>query len=219
MHCVGMCGPIALALPVNPRTAWTRFAGILLYNLGRVFTYAVLGLLFGLVGQGFAFAVSQSALSFTAGILVLLAVLLPYIGFRLPAANFFTRWMNLLKSELALLFSKHGNSSLFVIGLLNGLLPCGLVYMGIAGAVATGDLLQGSAFMAVFGLGTLPAMTLLTYFREAIGFSFRQKIKKTVPLFVGVMGVLLVMRGLDLGIPYLSPSILPSGEIENCCTE
>ena len=106
--------------------------------------------------------------------------------------------------------------NLFLIGLLNGLLPCGLVYMAVAGALATGNIIYSSLFMACFGLGTLPAMLAMSFAGNFITLSSRNTIKKLVPYIVGIMGILLILRGLNLDIPYISPALAATGTVEHC---
>ena len=218
-HCVGMCGPIALALPLNQNSILTKISGVLLYNLGRMFTYALFGGLFGLVGQSFVIAGYQQALSITLGVAILIMVLLPNQlanRFRITA-NIYS-FIGKIKQQLGILFKKKSYPSLFFIGTLNGLLPCGLVYLGIAGAIATGSSLQGSVFMAVFGLGTFPAMIVLSLLGNSISINFRSKIRKAMPVFIVGMALLLILRGMNLGIPYVSPQMSATKpECHKCC--
>jgi sulfite exporter TauE/SafE len=212
-HCIGMCGPIALALPINQSNILIRVSGILLYNAGRVITYAILGLLFGLIGQSIAFAGYQQALSITIGALILLYLLFPTrLSGKIPFTRGLSRYTGKLREKLGYLFKQRTLSSLFLIGLLNGLLPCGLVYLGIAGSIATGNVLEGSLFMALFGAGTLPAMISVSFAAGFFKAELRTKIRKAVPVFVGVMAVMLIVRGLNLGIPYLSPRMQSTAE-------
>ena len=218
-HCVGMCGPIALALPLNQSSWLSRVTGVLLYNFGRMFTYALFGGIFGLVGQSFVIAGYQQALSITLGVVILVMVLLPnqIVGkFRITAAIYSV--IGKIKQQLGSLFRKQSYSSLFFIGTLNGVLPCGLVYLGIAGAIATGNSLQGSIFMATFGFGTFPAMIVLSLLGNSISINFRSKIRKVMPLFVVSMALLLILRGMNLGIPYVSPEMSATkAECHKCC--
>ena len=206
-HCIGMCGPIALALPVGHFSSGAKVAAILLYNLGRVITYAVFGVLFGLIGQGFALAGFQQIMSVVIGSILLIVVLFPYSWSQKMGIAKWNGLVNKVKMKLGLLFKQCSFSALFSIGLLNGLLPCGLVYMAIAGSVAVADAAKGSLFMALFGLGTIPAMFTVTIVKDFISLNVRNKIQKAVPVFVGVMALLLILRGLNLGIPYISPKV------------
>ncbi len=218
-HCVGMCGPIALALPLNRSSWFTKLFGALVYNFGRAFIYALFGGLFGLVGQSLVFAGYQQALSISLGVAILILVLLPSaVSNKFRVTSFIYSFIGKLKQKIAVLFQKSSYSSLFIIGTFNGLLPCGLVYLGIAGAISTGSSLQGIAFMFAFGLGTLPAMLSLSLVSNSISINFRNKINKAVPIFIVAMALLLILRGLNLGIPYVSPEMSSTKpECSKCC--
>lgn len=220
-HCVGMCGPIALSLPVKRDSSFNMVTGSLIYNMGRVITYACMGLLFGLLGRGFVLAGWQNILSVTLGTIILVLLFVPKLSILPVNVGIVFRMLEKLKSKIRLLFGVHKLQSLLFIGLLNGLLPCGLVYLGIAGSIATGDVLNGALFMAGFGLGTLPAMLTITVVRDYISIRFRERIRKAVPLFVAMMAVLLILRGLNLGIPYVSPSLqsTEAGCEHQCCSK
>lgn len=207
-HCVGMCGPIALALPLDQSSFFSKVTGAVLYNLGRVFVYALFGGLFGLLGESLVIAGYQQILSITLGAAILIMVLLPnQLLSKYRITGFIYSSIGKLKYRLSKLFQKSSYSSLFFIGTLNGLLPCGLVYLGIAGAIATGNSLQGSIFMAMFGLGTFPAMFSLSLLGNSINLKYRNKINKAIPLFLVATAVLLILRGMNLGIPYVSPEM------------
>jgi len=208
LHCVGMCGPIALALPVVNNSSFARIKGILLYNSGRIFTYSMLGLVFGLLGKTFVIAGYQRGLSIALGVLILLVVLLPaqqMQSFRLT--NFIYRPVAKLKSSLGKLFAQKSYSALFSIGILNGLLPCGLVYTAVAGAIAVAEPVRASLFMGLFGLGTVPAMLVLSVAGQKVSIGLRNNFRKVSMAFVTAMAVLLIMRGMNLGIPYMSPQL------------
>lgn len=206
LHCIGMCGPISMALPMVRPGKWARLLGVLVYNAGRISTYAFFGALFGMAGKLFVITGYQQALSIAAGAFILLFLLFPKkITARLENSPALFGWVNGLKNNLRELFGTKTYFSLLSIGVLNGLLPCGLVYAGIAGAIATGSPVQGSAFMIGFGLGTLPAMLAAGSILQLISPQARARVRKAVPVFVGIMACMLIMRGLNLGIPYLSP--------------
>jgi uncharacterized protein len=218
-HCVGMCGPIALALPLNNNSVAAKISGALLYNGGRIFTYALFGSLFGIIGQSMVIAGYQQALSIILGILILLFMFIPSAilnRFKITAPVY--KIVSIGKKKLHLLFRKNSYSSLFFIGVLNGFLPCGLVYLGIAGAIATGNGLQGMLFMSVFGLGTLPALLALALAGNTVSPKFRTGINKAMPLFIATVAVLLILRGMNLGIPYLSPEMSAGQPVcSKCC--
>lgn len=218
-HCIGMCGPIALALPLATQNRWKKIIGALVYNSGRMVTYGILGLVFGLLGKSFVIGGYQQVLSVTLGVIILLGLFFPA---KLTSAIGLTKVIypvvKEVKSLLHGLFrQKNSNGALFLIGLLNGLLPCGLVYVGVAGAIATGEAIEGSLFMMMFGAGTIPAMLLVGLAANIISLAWRNKIRKAVPVFVAVMAVALILRGMNLGIPYVSPELSKTDCIKNSC--
>lgn len=205
-HCVGMCGPIALALPLNNTNWFTRIFGSLLYNVGRAITYALMGAVFGIVGEGLQLGGFQRWISIIMGSVMVLAVVFPAL-FRSSGKldKYLYGYNARLKQRFGVLFNQRSYSSLFIIGLLNGLLPCGLVYMALAGAIATGGVASGALFMFIFGLGTLPMLLLLSLAGNVVTGSFKSKINKAIPYVIFVIGVLFILRGMNLGIPYISP--------------
>jgi sulfite exporter TauE/SafE len=217
-HCLGMCGPIALALPVHHQRPIKKFLSVLLYNLGRATTYSAFGFLFGLLGQGFFVGGFQQTLSVSIGTIILISVIYSMLFskglFKMNAINGFVLK---LKSKFGDLFRVRSTSALFLIGLLNGLLPCGLVYVAIAGATATGHFLNGALFMFVFGLGTIPMMLSLSMFGQFMQVKYRNLVRKTVPVFVSAMAILMILRGLNLGIPYISPKIVETENAKMDC--
>lgn len=209
LHCLGMCGPIALALPVPFHL--NRTLAILVYNIGRVLTYAFIGLMFGSIGQVFVLAGFQQYLSIACGFAILIMVL--FSAWR-PKSGFLTYLSTLLRSHFGNFMRQKTLSSFFMMGALNGLLPCGLVYMALAGATATGGTWEGALYMVVFGVGTAPAMMAIGYAHHLVTIPFRLKIRKIVNVFLLFTGLLLVLRGLNLGIPYISPELSPTS---SCC--
>lgn len=206
-HCLGMCGPIAFALPLNRSSVWSQFIGAFTYNLGRLTTYGTLGLLFGLIGKSLVMAGAQRFLSVTAGVFMILSVVLPKISASVNIDAFTFKYIGKLKSAFGQLFQKSSLISLFLIGLLNGLLPCAMVYIALAGAVAEGDMLGGMAFMVYFGIGTLPMMYSASILGAFLTVNLRNKLQKAIPVMVFIIGVLFILRGMNLGIHYLSPKI------------
>jgi sulfite exporter TauE/SafE len=216
-HCIGMCGPLALGLPVQRLSrAWQTFA-ILSYHSGRVLTYATLGLLCGLLGRRIYVAGFQQIWSISLGLLLLLFV----IGYGWtrsgPRISFLGRFYGLLQGWIIRLWSSPAKSSYVLLGMANGLLPCGMVYLAIAGALSTSGVKEGVVFMVFFGAGTLPAMLGISYFGRWISLSFRNSIKRSIPFLMAAMAVLLILRGLNLGIPFISPILAGSrGHVMSC---
>lgn len=205
-HCIGMCGPIALALPLKKESKFSKITSAFLYNIGRAITYGIMGLFFGFFGQSFAMAGFQKWVSLVMGILMILYVIFPAIfKNRFDFDKLAFKYTGKLRFKLGKLFNKRTYTSLFVIGLLNGLLPCGPVYAALAGAIATGGAVSGSMFMFVFGIGTIPVMLTISLLGSKISLSSRKKLSKLIPVAIVLIGFLFVMRGLGLGIPFLSP--------------
>ena len=211
-HCAGMCGPIAIALPLHGNTLPQKIFGGTLYNAGRTITYGIMGAIFGLLGQGIQMIGFQQKVSVIMGSAMIISVLFPALfnnQYRLDKSMFSV--VGKLKKSIGQLFTIRSFSSLFFIGMLNGLLPCGLVYMAIAGAIGTGGVAEGSMYMILFGLGTIPMLLAISLAGNILSNAIRNKINKLIPVLVVVVGVLFILRGLSLGIPYLSP---PKQKIE-----
>jgi len=201
-----MCGAIAFSLPVQGLSPVKKTAGILLYNGGRITMYALFGLLFGLLGRQIYIAGFQQWFSIIAGILIIFVVLNILFPFhlQLPA---FCNTHGLAQKWMSRFLRRPHLSNMYLIGVANGMLPCGLVYFAITGALVTGTVANAVLFMATFGLGTLPTMFAVSYFGYMLKLSVRQMVKKAVPFFMAVMGMLLILRGMGLGIPYVSPFV------------
>ena len=201
LHCVGMCGPIVMALPLKAKEKTMVVFQALLYHIGRISTYAIMGIAMGIIGWGVALSGYQKAFSIGLGaVLIITAVFSISLERRLMQNPFVNRKFQWLKDKLSNALSIKGNTSAFKIGLLNGLLPCGLVYIALAGAVASGSALSGAAYMAAFGLGTLPMMVSVMVFgnlyKKAL-FRFR----KWIPVGLVLFGMFLVYRGIMVDMP------------------
>jgi uncharacterized protein len=206
-HCVGMCGPIAFMLPVDRTNAYKKLLQITIYHIGRLLAYSTIGLVFGLVGKSLYLFGFQQQLSISVGVLMILVVLIPQQTFN--KYNFskpIYKVISKVKFALGSALKKKTPDTFLTIGFLNGFLPCGLVYMALFAAIVGGSALKGCLYMAVFGLGTIPLMTTAIYLTNFLKGTIRQKIQKAIPVFVVVIGVLFILRGLGLGIPYLSPA-------------
>ena len=209
-HCVGMCGPLALSLPIQQLTHTRQFLAVGAYHAGRITTYASAGALFGLLGRGVWLAGFQQGFSISLGVLILCIL----IAGRLNRNS--TGQPVLLKKSFAglqgviyRLWRSPSRAKFVGMGMANGLLPCGMVYLALAGASSTTRITDAIVFMIFFGLGTLPLLIALSYYGRRISLSFRITMKKAIPLFIASMAVLLILRGLGLGIPFVSP-ILPA---------
>ena len=205
-HCIGMCGPIALSMGLTKKQATNFYLQNLTYQFGRIVTYSLLGAILGIVGEGFEMAGFQQYLTIIAGILLIIMALFSFGGkdfaSRIP---FLSKFLFSVKSNLGRLLQKADYRSRFTTGLLNGFLPCGMVYMALTASLAAGGVWQGASYMALFGLGTLPFMFAVVLAGNLMNQAFRIKILKAVPVIMIILGGLFILRGLELGIPYISP--------------
>lgn len=222
-HCIGMCGPIAFVLPVDKKSHSRAFAGSFLYHFGRLLSYGLIGVLFGLLGRGLYLAGFQQRLSILIGIVMILIVLIPTRHLnRFAISRPLYRFIGTVKSKLGLYLKKTSYKALFLIGFFNGFLPCGLVYMALLGSVSTGNAIDGAVYMVVFGLGTVPLMTAAIYLGNFFKVSVRNRIQRAIPIFVVIIGVLFILRGMGLGIPYISPpdtKLIITNDANSCVSQ
>ena len=203
LHCALMCGPLLLALPAAGTSPSARALGRTVYHLGRIGVYGLLGALFGLAGSALALAGLQRWISLGAGAAILIGLLLSCrLAVGLPVTQAVVR----LKSAFARVLKWRGLSASFLLGALNGLLPCGLVYVACAGAAANGGVGGGLRYMAAFGLGTVPMLLAVSLAGQSVRWP-RLRLRGVAPLLAVLAGVLLILRGMSLGIPYLSPDL------------
>lgn len=206
LHCIGMCGPLVLALPGRDSSRVCFLISRALYNAGRTLTYVLLGIVAGIAGQVISLAGYQQTLSLVLGICLLLAVLIP-AGLLLRPLPQTARLSGWFRRLFGTLLRRHSLPALFGLGVLNGFLPCGLVYVALAGAAATGTVTHATGFMLFFGLGTIPAMLATAFGGKMLGLRAGVAVRRLVPAAMLVVAVLLILRGLSLGIPYLSPAL------------
>ncbi len=212
-HCIGMCGPIAFALPLDRTSKWSIYSGSLTYNLGRLSGYSLIGVVFGIIGLSFSVFGWQQVLSIAIGFLMILSL---FVSAQVNSGKWSLK-LGQIKVALSGRFKKQGLFNLYLIGFLNAFLPCGLVYMALAGATAAGGALGGLQFMLFFGLGTLPLMWAVAVIGASVKLSWRTRIRQVTPYFVFAIGLLFILRGLDLGIPYISPELSKIGtQTVNC---
>ncbi|MCB0371885.1 MAG: sulfite exporter TauE/SafE family protein [Muricauda sp.] len=214
LHCLGMCGPIAFMLPLDRENNARKTTQLFIYHAGRLLAYGVIGVLFGFLGKGLSLFGVQQKLSIGIGVLMILLVLIPakYLnGHRILTPIYSI--LGKVKSKLGAELKKKTPDAFLTIGFLNGFLPCGLVYMALLGAVAMGNPLQGGLYMMLFGLGTVPLMSAVVYSKGLFSNSLKFKIQKLIPVFVVIIGILFIVRGLGLGIPYVSPKPAPGNSV------
>jgi sulfite exporter TauE/SafE len=207
MHCIGMCGPLVLAVPSSTKFKWKFIAERILYNLGRAATYGTMGAVLGVIGKSLLLSVQQDA-SLVLGVLILITVAIPFgLKSKLEKISPLNALYVFVKRKFSLLLQKRGMTALFILGMLNGLLPCGLVYTALLGATAVADVKQSALFMIVFGLGTIPALVIVSLTGKIVSLKFRPLLTRAIPLFTIALALILILRGMNLGIPLLSPKI------------
>ncbi len=205
-HCVGMCGPIALIIPVDRSNRLKTAMQLIVYHIGRLLAYGLIGLVFGLIGTGLKLSGLQQNISLIFGIFMILVAFFPaskWLNPGLPGA--WGQFIGKLKFQMNRLLKRKSLGAMFGMGFLNGFLPCGLVYLALVGAVATGSVWYGMLYMMLFGLGTTPALMLITYLQTLFSVEVRRKLDRMIPYVVVLVGVLFILRGLGLNIMYLSP--------------
>jgi hypothetical protein len=208
LHCVGMCGPLSLALPTSHLSRAKQFFSLLTYQSGRVITYSLIGLLFGLAGRRIYISGYQRWFSIGLGILVLVLAVIYYLQKNTIHLSFFNRFYMYVQRLIGrILKTNKGILGFLWLGMANGLLPCGLVYVAVAATLSFSELTESVSFMAFFGLGTLPAMMIVGMAGSMIKPEARQLMRRAVPVFVTLMGIVLILRGLNLGIPFISPEL------------
>ncbi len=230
LHCIGMCGPIAMAIPVNRKNNLTILSGSLQYNFGRILTYFILGLIVGSIGLTIHTIGVLQWLSIAAGIGLILFAWRKYFRRLFNGQVPGLKIQSFLNKGLGKILKSKSPFRLFLLGNLNGLLPCGMVFAALLNAILTGNFIQSGLAMVAFGIGTLPAMIAVTFIANKIKGTTRQKMAKAVPYLLTLVGVLIVLRGMNLNIPYLSPQVnmveqpqtlegdIPTTEVEmSCC--
>jgi sulfite exporter TauE/SafE len=204
VHCIGMCGPLALSLPFQVFNGFYKWMAVLFYNIGRVFTYIGIGLAAGLLGRGVNWFGLTQTISIVLGFIIVFSVLLPRLfpKTELSLLKGFTQWQI---NAMQKIMQKQSAGWMFVFGLLNGLLPCGLVYTAVAASLVAHNVYESMLFMGFFGMGTIPAMILLVAAAQYLPKNIRNQFRKLVPVFSFIIGCLLILRGLNLDIPFVSP--------------
>lgn len=207
-HCVGMCGPIALALPIHTtNNPIHKFVKILLYHLGRILAYATIGFLFGSLGKGLHLSGFQQRLSILIGIILIVSILFPAKSLnKFRTISPLKKLIHSIVFGFGKLLNRKSFYALFFIGFLNGLLPCSMVYVALIGALTLSSAIDGFLYMTLYGMGTIPLITVVLYAKSIFSLQFRNKIQKAIPIFVVLLGLLFVLRGAGFRIPLLSPS-------------
>jgi len=213
VHCIGMCGPLAFAVPSIRAKWWLVVADKVSYNAGRVVTYSFLGLLIGFIGRQLWLSGLQQGVSLVSGLFIIMAGFSRLFKFRIRDNGFLSAL--LLPVNRSLNYALQHHAGHFVVGLLNGFLPCGFVYLALAGAINTNTPLAAAQFMFFFGTGTFPLMLLAMLSAGFVGPVVRRRINRAMPYLMLCLGFWFILRGLNLAIPYLSPT-KPSAGVSVC---
>ncbi len=220
-HCLGMCGPLSWALPIQHVDRSIQIRWLTLYQFGRILSYGILGLLAGTIGTVIDVAGFQQFFSIALGAAILffgMAVLSPKWTHTFPPMR---RLQEQVQQSVQRIWKKPMNGGrMFLLGSLNGWLPCGMVYVALVSAMTMKTTWGGGFFLISFGMGTIPAMMLASLGGWWIGKEIRLQMRRVVPVVVGVVGLILILRGLGLDLPYLSPSFNQNekGEAVHCVT-
>lgn len=206
-HCVGMCGPLLLAVPTRASNNY-QWLEIIIYHAARIFTYALLGILVGFAGWRLQVANLQQFFSLTIGVILLIYVV---AGRFFADASWLLAFNKMIFSFFGFAAKQKGQWGTLLLGVANGLLPCGMVYIALTGAMATAKISDAATFMLLFGAGTLPLLFVFNFYGVRLQAAVKQRIKLIAPLVIIIMGLLLILRGLNLGIPYISPHFVNSG--------
>lgn len=202
LHCVGMCGPLALSLPMQANGAKQGWLAALLYNAGRVGMYSLLGAVIGALGRVVWLAGLQAYLGIALGLVMLLFAFGSFqVEYKISQWSPGRKWYNWVTRHLGQLMRQTGLRTYFFVGALNGLLPCGLVYLAVAGAVTAPGWWQSIAYMAFFGLGTVPLMVATLIGGQFIAPRWRNRLRKVTPIALFLMAGLLLYRSIFFALP------------------
>lgn len=212
VHCAFMCGPLVLALPAAGKSGWMVVMNRVIYQVGRILTYAVLGLILGYIGNSIAVKGWQQAISLITGGFLILMGLFNLFSRHFPGV--IRRQQQIMQPvirKMGFWLYKPGGS--WMAGVLNGLLPCGMVYMALAAALNADTVLGGAWFMIFFGLGTFPMMIGIALLGSVVKGRLHFNMSRWLPVMLLIMGLWFLLRGANLDIPMLSPLIYPEGAI------
>ncbi|MFA6467300.1 MAG: sulfite exporter TauE/SafE family protein [Bacteroidota bacterium] len=222
MHCIGMCGPLMLAIPANAKTRGRFLLERVIYHAGKAFTYGVMGAVVGIAGKSVMMGIQQD-ISIILGMTMLLTVAIPFglkssLGKYSPLKYLY----DFVKQKFSSMMQRRGKTALLVMGMLNGLLPCGLVYTALIGATVVADVWYSALFMMMFGVGTAPALVAISMTGKLLSVRFRSIISRALPVLSITLALILILRGMNLGIPLISPKIVQTPVHEttmDCCQE
>jgi hypothetical protein len=196
-HCAAMCGPLAMAIPKSGKYFYRDLYEGLLYNFGRVSTYTLFGLISGFLGFQLNLMGLQNLLSyFIGGTLIITSVII-------ITRHHSRKWLQVqapapLQKGISRLMQHNRSESRFLLGFLNGLLPCGFVYVALAASLVSGGVAQSVLYMLFFGLGTIPVMITLFMAPSMLSLNMRKRMNSLIPVFSLLIGILILLRPLPV---------------------
>lgn len=202
LHCLGMCGPLAMAVPVKDSRWQSQLSASLQYIFGKTVTYAILGLIIGIIGISARLIEGMQVLSIIGGVLIIVFAWNHLFRFSL-GQGLQQKFLGFSNKSLSFLFKSSLPFKPFFFGIINGFLPCGLVYIALINSLLAGDWLSTILSMVFFGIGTAPVLIAA----KLIGSKLKFKSNRLMPYIITILGVLIILRGLNLGIPYISPKM------------
>jgi len=212
-HCVAMCGPLLAAMPYVGHSAWKVLFQIIIYQIGRILMYGLLGMAAGFIGSGFNFIGLQQTLSAVTGIALILIGLSHFGTIKMAKP---TIGSTMFYRTIVRLLGQYINKPLggFAAGAINGLLPCGIIYIALGQAINLPEAWQASEFMLIFGLGTTPLLLITAMF--PVVFRKTRLYMGFLPILFLLSGSILLARGLNVNIPYVWHHIDPKEGILDC---
>lgn len=216
LHCLGMCGPLAIAIPAKVKS--NKFLFGLLYQIGRISVYTSIGVSVFFIGYSFSLFHLQQTLTIFLGISLILYAVVTFMSSKNGL------FLDFYSKYIGRFFNKIWNlpfvASSLLLGVLNGLLPCGAIYIAAVYCASLQSVGESILYMILFGIGTSPIfIAAWVFFKKSQQLKLKKLIivYKFLPL---IIGVLMVLRGANLGIPYLSPELEKVNghtEVKNCC--
>lgn len=204
VHCVGMCGPLALAIPgASKDKGFTFFLRTIAYQISRISGYGVLGLIVGFFSQGMQFTGVQPYFSLLSGILLL------FLGFFgiIPEVNAFSKYPIIQHFQVKInriigtVMTNEHFSTPFVLGFLNAMLPCGMIYIALGTGLSSGNMSEAALYLISFGLGTLPLMFMVSLSGQLLSLQMRRSWQKTIPIIFMISGIILIYKGMNIALP------------------
>ncbi len=213
-HCLGMCGPLLLSLNMSWKNRKSLLKQTLVHHFGRISSYLVMGFIVGKAGELIIKVGVQQKLSIISGVILIFVIIF-------QSSKKDNIWSKKLKTFWGRYFGQIGLKNNYLLGVVNGLLPCGLVFTALATAASTSSSIHSAIFMVIFGLGTLPLLLLISFGSLKMNILRNSKTKFILPTATILTACLLILRGLNLGIPYLSPEVKTQNEQTSlsCCGE